>query len=604
MAASIFAGYVTDLTWSQGQGTPEPCHAEYKFMDRKAFQLCAPRDSIPTGCLIVADLCGNGQYQLVAATAEGYIAVFDHTSRQPIHTFQDNRLGSILFLTSTKINGAPVVIAISAEAGFHVLGLVEGAGLHLQISHRVPISSVWCVCPVFLHKSAATPHFALGCMDRSVYLYSLAENGIHLQAQWSVGAMVHHLALHQANEDDPPLILAGLQGRYAFIDPQNKDCPKSLTIEGGDHATFMFDVVGNVLGRDDKVDGYYIVSPQNGTIVVCTLTFDASQKRGSLLSRLQVGVHFWVQTGRMLLNGLACHTFMDGRVQLAACTWGGIFFLVDMLGRTVGFNAMKRVRTWASGPFTLNSSGDTQNCLFYHGFSDEICCCYDLQQYSMPGESLLKATDFAQYPRLTAQLLETSAALSRRWGSLPPRQLTEEADVVEGTGLTVSRLSFDVPTGVPVLEPDTPRVPLRFLLNTPAVGGPLLLRPSAPGLEFDPPRVQVPAGDRRSRGFTVNIADSVVPGSTPVTMYVQGGSGNVNLLPPTPFSLAVELQRPRLTTAEKRAFLQSALLCTDKEVRCLQWYCAQLQAHVHRQRGAGRIQRWWRRRLTARGRSV
>jgi hypothetical protein len=35
--------------------------------------------------------------------------------------------------------------------------------------------------------------------------------------------MVYNLALHQANADDPPLILVGVQGRYAFIDPRSDD---------------------------------------------------------------------------------------------------------------------------------------------------------------------------------------------------------------------------------------------------------------------------------------------------------------------------------------------------------------------------------------------
>ena len=52
--------------------------------------------------------------------------------------------GSVLFLTSTKIDGRPVLIAISAEAGFHVLtAFPDVKELHLQMSHRIPSNSVW-----------------------------------------------------------------------------------------------------------------------------------------------------------------------------------------------------------------------------------------------------------------------------------------------------------------------------------------------------------------------------------------------------------------------------------------------------------------------------
>ena len=44
-------------------------------------------------------------------------------------------------------------------------------------------------------------------------------------------------------------------------------------------------------------------------------------------------------------------------------------------------NILKRVRTWASGPFTLNANGDTQNCLFYHSFDDEIFCYYNIEHF-------------------------------------------------------------------------------------------------------------------------------------------------------------------------------------------------------------------------------
>ena len=63
---------------------------------------------------------------------------------------------------------------------------------------------------------------------------------------------------------------------------------------------------------------------------MCSLSFDTSKKRTSLLHSIRVGQVFKVQTGRMLLSGLSCHTFMDEAVQLAACTWGGVFFLIDM----------------------------------------------------------------------------------------------------------------------------------------------------------------------------------------------------------------------------------------------------------------------------------
>ena len=32
--------------------------------------------------------------------------------------------------------------------------------------------------------------------------------------------MVYTVDLHQPNKDDPPLLLVGVQGRYAFIDPR------------------------------------------------------------------------------------------------------------------------------------------------------------------------------------------------------------------------------------------------------------------------------------------------------------------------------------------------------------------------------------------------
>ena len=65
--------------------------------------------------------------------------------------------------------------------------------------------------------------------------------------------MVYNLALHRPNRDDPPLILVGVQGRYAFIDPMSKQQPVTRDIQDPDHSTFMFDVVGGVKGRDDKV---------------------------------------------------------------------------------------------------------------------------------------------------------------------------------------------------------------------------------------------------------------------------------------------------------------------------------------------------------------
>ena len=45
----------------------------------------------------------------------------------------------------------------------------------------------------------------------------------------------------------------------------------------------------------------------------------------------------------------------------------------------------RQVRSWASGPFTVNERGDVQYCLFYHGFDTAIYCYQDIQQHSMPG---------------------------------------------------------------------------------------------------------------------------------------------------------------------------------------------------------------------------
>jgi len=589
MAGSIFNGYVTDFA---DDTAARPCRAEYKFMDRMTFRLLGARDSVPTGCLIVMDLLGNGQSQLVVATTRGYVAVFDHTSSTPVHVFHDQRLGSILYLTGTRLQGAPVLLALSAEASFHVLG-VDGSSnyqLHLKESHRVPTSSVWCVCPVFLDPGATTPHFLLGCMDRSVYLYALTADGLRLETQYQVGAMVYNLVLHQANPGDPPLILVGVQGRYAFIDPKSADCPKSMKIAGPDHATFMFDVLGNVRGRDERADGYYVVSPQNGTIVVCSLSFEGPT-HGSLLSRLRTGVLFKVQTGRMLLGGLACHRFMDGQTQLAACTWGGIFFLIDRYGRTVGFNVMKRVRTWASGPFTLNAARETQDCLFYHDFTNQICCCYNVEQYSMPGESLFTGISLARYPRLAVELAPINDMSSSR-KSFSSSQLRSDLDV-ESAGVCVSHLTFDLPS-IPVLEADAPGLPLRFLLNARAAGGPVLLRPAAAGIAFDPPYATVPVGQCRSSGFVVSALEGAAPGPVAVTVHPQSGPGNANLLPATPFSLRVEVQRSRLAPAEKRAFLLGLVHCTNAEAYVLQRRHQQLRRRVHLHRSARRLQRWWR----------
>ena len=66
-------------------------------------------------CLIVVDLYGSGQYHLVAATARGYIAVFSHNSRDPVHTFNEGRLGMPRARTAPGPGAGPAAARLSGH---------------------------------------------------------------------------------------------------------------------------------------------------------------------------------------------------------------------------------------------------------------------------------------------------------------------------------------------------------------------------------------------------------------------------------------------------------------------------------------------------------